>query len=110
MTTRMLSFAVAGLAAVMASPAGAGSPCCCASPCVAAPPPVIVYRPHEMPEIYVVDRGPVYSGPGIYAAPTVVVPRRLANYPYVARDYPDYRLRYYPAYSRAWRARAPRSR
>ena len=42
-----------------------------------------------MPRIYIVDQGPVYSGPGIYTNPTLVLPRRLPRYPYVTRDYPN---------------------
>jgi hypothetical protein len=93
------SLSIAALAALSAaatvSPASAGgSPCCCVAPCViAAPPPVVVYEPYEMPRIYIVDRGPVYSGPGIYTNPTVVMPRRLPRYPYVSHDY-----RYLPPY------------
>ncbi len=77
-------------AATLSSPASAGSPCCCDWPCVVAvPPPVVVYEPFEMPQIYIVDLGPVYSGPGIYTNPTVVLPRRMPRYPYVGRDYPN---------------------
>lgn len=41
----------------------------------------------KRPPIYVVDHGPVYSGPGVYAKPTVARPRRLPHYPYVGRVY-----------------------
>jgi hypothetical protein len=90
MMRRTLSIAaLAALAATASAPsANAGSPCCCVAPCVVAP-PVIVYTPYEMPRIYIVDQGPVYSGPGIYTNPTVVLPRRMPRYPYVGRDYPD---------------------
>ena len=92
MIRRTLSIAaLATLAAVAAvSSAKAGSPCCCFAPCVVAAPPVVVYTPYEMPRIYIVDQGPVYSGPGIYTNPTVVLPRRMPRYPYVGRDYPGY--------------------
>ncbi len=49
---------------------------------------VKVYEPYEMPRIYIVDQGPVYSGPGIYTNPTVVLPHRMPRYPYIGRDYP----------------------
>jgi hypothetical protein len=92
MMIRSLSIAALAVlsAAATVSPASAGgSPCCCVAPCViAAPPPVVVYEPYEMPRIYIVDRGPVYSGPGIYTNRTVIYPRKLARYPYVSRDYP----------------------
>ena len=92
MIRRSLSIAALAVlsAAAAVSSASAGSPCCCAAPCVVAAPPVVVYAPYEMPRIYIVDQGPVYSGPGIYTNPTVVMPRRMARYPYVGRDYPAY--------------------
>ncbi|WP_291854753.1 hypothetical protein [Bradyrhizobium sp.] len=50
----------------------------------------------ERRRIYIVDRGPVYSGPGIYTKPTIARPRRLPDYPYVGpvhfRALPSYRL------------------
>ena len=97
MLRRTMSLAAVAVTVIMAAaiPAGAGSPCCCAMPCVVpAPAPVIVYQPYEMPQIYVVDQGPVYSGPGIFTNPTVVLPRRMPKYPYVGHDYP----RYLPSY------------
>jgi len=74
-------------AAAAVSPASADGPCCCPAPCAVAPRPVAVYEPFEMPRIYIVDQGPVYSGPGIYTNPTVVMPWRMARYPYVGRAY-----------------------
>ena len=96
MIRRSLSIAALAVlsAAATVSSASAGSPCCCPAPCVVAGPPVVVYTPYEMPRIYVVDQGPVYSGPGIYINPTVVMPHRLARYPYVGPRYgylPPYR-------------------
>ena len=97
MIRRSLSIAALTVlsAAAAVSSASAGSPCCCPAPCVVAGPPVVVYTPYEMPRIYVVDHGPVYSGPGIYTNPTLVLPRRMARYPYVGpryyRDLPPYR-------------------
>ena len=83
------ALAVLSTTAAAVSSASAGSPCCCVAPCVYAAPPVVVYQPYEMPRIYIVDQGPVYSGPGIYTNPTVVMPHRLPRYPYVSRDYPE---------------------
>jgi len=83
------ALAVLSATAAAVSSASAGSPCCCVAPCVYAAPPVVVYQPYEMPRIYIVDQGPVYSGPGIYTNPTVVMPHRLPRYPYVGRDYPN---------------------
>ena len=104
MIRRTLSIAaLATAAAVAAAPsANAGSPCCCPAPCVVAPPPVVVYTPYEMPQIYIVDQGPVYSGPGIYTNPTVVMPWRMPRYPYVGRAYPHY----VPSYVAPLRSRA----
>ena len=86
--SRSIAALVAVSAAASIAPASAGSPCCCVDPCVvAAPPPVVVYEPYVMPRIYVVDQGPVYSGPGIYTNRTVIYPRKLARYPYL----PPYR-------------------
>jgi hypothetical protein len=104
MIRRTLSIAaLATLAAVAsASSASAGSPCCCVDSCVVVPMrPVKVYVPYEMPRIYIVDQGPVYSGPGIYTNPTLVLPHRLPRYPYVGRDYPTL-----PPYREPLRSRA----
>jgi hypothetical protein len=57
---------------------------------------MMVYRPYEIPPVYIVNQGPVYSGPGIYTRPEVVVPRPMPAYPYVAYDYPVYRDGYAP--------------
>jgi hypothetical protein len=91
MIRRLVSIAALATlsAAAAASSANAGGPCCCLEPCVVAVParPVVVYVPYEMPRIYVVDHGPVYSGPGIYTEPTLVLPHRMPRYPYVGRAY-----------------------
>lgn len=92
--TPILAVLAIGFATAATAPASAG--CCCAMPC-AAPPPVMVYQPYEMPQIYVVDQGPVYSGPGIYTNPTLVLPHPMPPYPYVGA-YEVYRDRYLPAY------------
>ena len=101
---RITALATLALMMVASVPAQAGGPCCCPAPCVVAvpAPPVKVYVPYEMPRIYVVDQGPVYSGPGIYTNPTVVLPRRMPRYPYVGRDYPHY----LPPYREPLRSRA----
>ena len=102
MNRHMLWIGLAMLGGVAGnSPANA-----CVSPCVPYAPAygrMMVYQPYEMPQIYVVDRGPVYSGPGIYTEPTIVRPHRLPAYPYVRYDYPPY---HGPYYSPALRARA----
>ena len=102
MIRRLLSLAaltVLSTAAAVSS-ASAGSPCCCPAPCVVAGPPVVVYTPYEMPRIYVVDQGPVFSGPGIYTNPTVMMPHRMARYPYIGP-----RHGYLPPYREPLRSR-----
>jgi hypothetical protein len=84
------ALATLSAAAAASSASAGGAPCCCLEPCVVAvpaPPPVIVYKPYEMPRIYVVDQGPVYSGPGIYTEPTLVLPHRMPRYPYIGPAY-----------------------
>ena len=85
--------ALAALALAAASPVTAGSPCCCGSPCVAAP--TMLYQPYELPRVYIVNQGPVYSGAGIFTRPEIVVPKPMA-YPYVQHDFPVYRDAYAP--------------
>ena len=74
--------------------AAAGS-CCnvCAAPCV-APVPVVAVQPVPVPPVFVVNQGPLYTGPGIMTYPGYFNEWRApAFYPYVSVDY------YYPAYS-----------
>jgi hypothetical protein len=63
------------------------------APC-ARPPcgvrPVVVHRAYVVPRYYIVDRGPVYVGPGIFANPTVVWRQKLPRYPYVGRVWPGF--------------------
>jgi hypothetical protein len=82
----LIAFAILAIA----SQARAGSPCCCAAPCAMPAPVTHVYRPYEVPPIYVVNQGPVYSGGWVYSRPQVVLPRAVERYPYVAADYPEY--------------------
>jgi hypothetical protein len=111
----------AALAALTTAPAAAGQ-CCGSAPYV---PPVEVGEPvvpvshhwHEPPgqvsQIYVVNQGPVYSGPGIVAHNNIYVPS-LARPAAWARDYVDVHpyqstVTYYP-YVRghhAWRGHTP---
>jgi hypothetical protein len=90
MLSRPLSIAALAALAMLAapSPAVAGSPCCCAMPC-AVPAPVVVYRV-PAPPIYIVNQGPIYSGPYVYSQPQIVFPGPLANYPDFAESYPGY--------------------
>jgi hypothetical protein len=103
---RTLTFVALFACAILAiaSQARAGSPCCCAAPCAAPAQVMHVYRPYEVPPIYIVNQGPVYSGGWVYSQPQVVPPRAVERYPYVASDYP---VEYLPLrhYRRAIRAR-----
>ena len=92
MSQRLITIAgLTALAMTAASPASAQSPCC--APAVA---PMMVYQPYELPRVYIVNQGPVYSGAGIYTRPQVVVPKPVMHYPYVGYDYPAYRDAYAP--------------
>jgi hypothetical protein len=90
MMLRSTLFAAAALAMMAmdtTTPAFADAPC--------AQPPcgvrrVVVHRGHAVPRYFIVDRGPVYSGPGIFANPTIVWRRKLPVYPYVGRVWPGY--------------------
>jgi hypothetical protein len=97
MSSRPLSIAALGAIAAlsMSVPASAGSPCCCTMACAVPAPVVKVYRPYEVPRIYIVNQGPVYSGPGIYTRPLVVGAPRMAGYPYVGPRYRYHGRSYY---------------
>jgi hypothetical protein len=77
--------AVAGFA--VASPVAAGSCCECVPQC----PPAQYIPVLELPEvtpIYVVNQGPIYTGPGIVAFPTTYkVHQSIGLYPYVRDGY-----------------------
>lgn len=83
--------ALAALAVANAAPVTAGGSCCCPAPCVAPRAPMMMYRPYEIPPVYIVNQGPVYSGPGIHTQPEIVVLQPMPAYPYVRYDYPVYR-------------------
>ena len=90
------------LAAAPVSQASAGG-CCsgCAAPCVLAAPvvvaaPIVAVQPVPVLPVYVVNQGPLYSGPGIMTYPGYFNEWRAPTfYPYVSVD------AYYPAYH-AW--------
>lgn len=82
---------LAALATVATTPASAGDCCDCAVGCA----PVVMFeRGYEKP-YFIVNQGPVYSGPGIYIGPWIKpFDRRLSRYPYVTHDYPYYHGRH----------------
>jgi hypothetical protein len=89
--------AVTATAAV--SQAAAGSCCApCWSSCVTSQYIPVVVVPSVVPvPIYVVNQGPIYTGPGIVTYPGYFdTPVYRAPYPYVGADY------YYPQYQ-TWR-------
>ena len=87
MSARSLSLLAltALLAAVAATPVQAGSCCGCGNAC--APPPQI--QIWGLSPTYVVNHGPVYSGPGFYTAPTYEGEVSTVDYPYVG-TYPSH--------------------
>lgn len=110
MSSRMLWLGALAAVLVIAAPMPASAGAVCTLPCNAPAPVIVVQRPHPVTRIFIVNQGPVYSGPGIYTAPEVLGPPRLADYPYVGVDYRDYDapiLRPLPrrAHRRAIRAR-----
>src|ERR1700722_18948165 len=86
MITRSLSlFALAAFAsAVAAAPAMA---CCGGCDYACAPPAQI--QIWGLSPTYVVNQGPVYSGPGFYSSPTYEGETLTVDYPYVG-GYPRY--------------------
>jgi hypothetical protein len=94
MMTRSFSLlaATAFVAVAAATPAMAGACCGCAYSCA---PPVQVLPPQVQiwglsPE-FVVNQGPVFSGPGYYTAPTFEGESLTVDYPYVGYGgYPRY--------------------
>jgi hypothetical protein len=98
MFRRQLQFLALGtlISAAAATQAAAGS-CCggCWTPCVApapvvvAPAPVVVVQPVAVPvtPVYVVNQGPIYSGPGIMTYPGYFDEWQWPRfYPYVGVD------------------------
>jgi hypothetical protein len=84
----LVAAALVMAAAVAATTSQAIADAPCGQPPCAVRRPVVVYRSYDVPRYFIVDRGPVYRGPGIYANPTVVWRERLPRYPYVGRIYP----------------------
>jgi hypothetical protein len=82
--------ACSAAALAMASPAAAGWCCECVPDC----PPVQYIPVLELPEVtpvYVVNHGPVYTGPGIVSAPMFYKLRTsTAPYPYIGHHYYSY--------------------
>jgi len=75
----LLLASAALVSAAAATQATAGSCCGCAYTC--APPPQV--QIWGLSPSYVVNQGPVYSGPGFYTSPTYEGEARTVDYPYV---------------------------
>ena len=79
------------VAAAAVPPALAGSCCGCAYTC-AGPAQVQIWG---LSPSYVVNQGPVFTGPGFYTSPTYEGETLTADYPYVGNgDYPRYHRPY----------------
>ena len=107
---RQLSFLLAGATALFATAALADGPdgrCnprahqgCGSQVRVVFPPVGYVIDPSDaLPPIYIVNQGPVFNGPNVYALPTFSegVYADLVPYPYIGRGY--YRTPYYYGYN-----------
>src|ERR1700722_13006491 len=92
MLTRSPSpLALTAFVAAAATPAQAGSCCGCAHGC-ASPPQIQIWG---LSPAFVVNQGPVYSGPGFYTAPIYEGESSTVDYPYVGwGDYPRFERRY----------------
>jgi hypothetical protein len=88
MITRTLSLLAltAFVSAAAATQASAGACCGCAYTC--APPAQV--QIWGLSPSYVVNQGPVYTGPGYYTAPTYEGEASTVDYPYVGYGYPRY--------------------
>ena len=95
MIRHSLHLLVFGAAAMFAAggEAAAGSCCNCPAPC--APEPVVeVVETHAAPPFYVVDQGPIFTGPGIISYPTVrKMYQSIGDYPYIGYGHGGYHHR-----------------
>jgi hypothetical protein len=81
-----LMMAAALTAAIGATPAAAGGFACCS--CEVGCAPLVAVVPPITTPFYIVNQGPVYTGPGIVVVPGYIeVDTAPATYPYVGRDY-----------------------
>jgi hypothetical protein len=88
----MLARALSVLAttAIVSVAAATQAMACCGCAYTCAPPQVQIWG---LSPSFVVNQGPVYSGPGIYTAPTYEGEVSTVDYPYVGDEY-------YPRYHR----------
>jgi hypothetical protein len=86
---RLLAFGAAAMFAA-GGEAAAGSCCNCPAPC--APEPVVeVLETHAAAPFYVVDQGPIFTGPGIVSYPTVrKMYQSIGDYPYIGYGHGGY--------------------
>jgi hypothetical protein len=86
------SLSLLALTAFISAAAATQALACCGCAYTCAPPaPVQIWG---LSPSYVVNQGPVYTGPGIYTSPTYEAEVSTLDYPYVG--YGDYRRHDYP--------------
>ena len=117
---RLLAFVIAGAAALLTTTAFADGfdrcdphwasrhACHGGHVRVVYPPVGYVLDPSDArPPIYIVNQGPVFSGPDVYALPTYSegLYADLIPYPYIGHG--NYRTPYYPTYGYGWHRPRP---
>ena len=91
---------VLALTALVSAAAATQAMACCGCAHTCAPPQIQVWG---LTPSYVVNQGPVYSGPGFYTSPTYEGEVSTVDYPYVGySDYPRYRPYRNRAYQPYW--------
>jgi hypothetical protein len=96
MIRHSLHLLVFGAAAAFAAGGGAAAGSCCNCPAPCAPEPVVeVVETHAAAPFYVVDQGPIFTGPGIISYPTVrKMYQSIGDYPYIGYGGYQHRVAY----------------
>jgi hypothetical protein len=98
------SLSLIALTAFVSAAAATQAMACCGCAYTCAPPAQV--QIWGLSPAYVVNQGPVYSGPGYYTSPTFEVETSTADYPYVGYGgYPRYRRLDDGRYSEPYRYR-----
>ena len=92
------SLSLLALAAFVSAAAATQAMACCGCAYTCAPPAQV--QIWGLTPSYVVNQGPVYTGPGFYTSPTYEGEASTVDYPYVG--YGDY-----PRYHRYWQGALP---
>jgi hypothetical protein len=95
MIRHALGLFVLGTAAItVSSGAEAGSCCNCPAPCATEPVVEVVVEAHAPAPFYVVDQGPIFTGPGIVSFPTIrKMHQSIGDYPFIGYGHGGYRHR-----------------